>query len=431
MKPSKIVAGLEPEKTNELLQVLAYCIEKNATKKNDDVPPLLSIPKNKEKPAKQSNKTTTEKSKTDINAKSTRTTGKISSQPPPKEMDKAKNRRTEVTKPLTDKNAKPNDVKAKSKTKNKEPIKQKSIEKISRSNSEEKKTALTAHKEDILKSKDIVEEVAIDIPIQEQKSINGDITNSNDNSLPDGIVNINDMKPLDEFVAIIDEEAQIRRKEKLKNSGKHKQRRMSSTENGLEESNGDDSLKNTSNDENNPNLDNKPKSSKPTASHTRNTTAEANEKDKSKRPPYVRQPSTDLKNNVSRTSLRPPSVRPASARPAAPRRRDKIIEIVLQPDETIKLGEINIKMETFTADDDGENLIIIEDPTIPSEDILNSNKTSGDTYTTDGEEQGHLVQTILETQKEFSNITNDAVNGLQNKSESVWFNLSTVHLFIH
>lgn len=431
MKPSKIVAGLEPEKTNELLQVLAFCIEKNANKKNDDVPLSLSIPKNKEKPAKQSNKTTTEKSKTDNTTKTTRTTGKTSSQPPLKEMDKAKNRRTETTKPLTDKNAKPNDVKTKSKTKSKEPIKQKSIEKISRSNSEETKTALATSKEDILKSKEIVEEVAIEVPIQEPKSINGDVTNSNDNSLPDGIVNINDLKPLDEYAAIIDEEAQIRRKEKLRSSGKHKQRRMSSTENGLEESNGDDSLKNTSNDENNPNLDNKPKSSKPTASHTRNSTSEANEKDKNKRPPYVRQPSTDLKNNASRTSLRPPSVRPASARPAAPRRRDKNIEIVLQPDETIKLGEINIKMETFSVDDDGENLIIIEDPTIPSDDVLNSSKTSGDTYTADGEEQGHLVQTILETQKEFSNITNEAVNGLQNKSESVWFNLTTVRLFIH
>ncbi|KAL9899201.1 intraflagellar transport 54 [Glossina fuscipes fuscipes] len=107
-----------------------------------------------------------------------------------------------------------------------------------------------------------------------------------------------------------------------------------------------------------------------------------------------------------RTSLRPPSARPPSARPGAPRRRDKNIEIVLQPNDQIKLAGVNIKLETFgDLDDDGENLVIIENP-----DTQAIAQSLTDSYVEKGNEnaeqvdeaaqQGHLVQQILETQKE-------------------------------
>ncbi|XP_053659142.1 TRAF3-interacting protein 1 [Anopheles marshallii] len=122
-----------------------------------------------------------------------------------------------------------------------------------------------------------------------------------------------------------------------------------------------------------------------------------------------------------RTSLRPPSVRPPSARPGAPRRKEKNVEVILQPNETQKLGEINVKMEVFNSellDDDGENLIVIEDPSTVTDDIVYGRMTqdpSGATEETatqqllqsaeQEEQQGHLVQQILETQKEFSTHT--------------------------
>ncbi|XP_020811913.1 TRAF3-interacting protein 1 [Drosophila serrata] len=103
-------------------------------------------------------------------------------------------------------------------------------------------------------------------------------------------------------------------------------------------------------------------------------------------------------NQRPRTSLRPPSARPASARPGAPRRRN--VEIVLQPNDQIKMSGINVKLETFgDLDDDGENLVIIEDAN--SHDIVEGNKA--DDPSLEGQldaQQGRLVQQILETQKE-------------------------------
>ncbi|KAI8123087.1 hypothetical protein FF38_11636 [Lucilia cuprina] len=107
--------------------------------------------------------------------------------------------------------------------------------------------------------------------------------------------------------------------------------------------------------------------------------------------------------NRPRTSLRPPSARPPSARPGAPRRRDKNIEIILQPNDQIKMSGIQVKLETFgDLDDDGDNLVIIENPN--TKDITidqQTNLTESEKMMQDETlEQGHLVQQILETQKE-------------------------------
>jgi hypothetical protein len=145
------------------------------------------------------------------------------------------------------------------------------------------------------------------------------------------------------------------------------------------------------------------------------------------RPSYVRQPTEIDKTAIRpRTSLRPPSVRPPSARPAAPRRREKNIEIILQPEETVKLGAINVKMESFNTDldDDGDNLIIIEDPTVVQDNLTQDSGifSTGTNASSDlsGQQQGHLVQQILETQTQFSNM-NEAVTGEdgQRKTEIV------------
>lgn len=115
-------------------------------------------------------------------------------------------------------------------------------------------------------------------------------------------------------------------------------------------------------------------------------------------PPLTRQNSILSR---PRTSLRPPSARPPSARPGAPRRRDKSIEIILQPNETTKVAGINVKVESFNTEleDDGENLIIIENSNI-EEDILGNKHIDQMIIDDEEHQQGHLVQQILETQKE-------------------------------
>ncbi|XP_050317896.1 TRAF3-interacting protein 1 [Bactrocera neohumeralis] len=117
-----------------------------------------------------------------------------------------------------------------------------------------------------------------------------------------------------------------------------------------------------------------------------------------------RDSSTNNTSNRPRTSLRPPSARPASARPGAPRRRDRNVEIVLQPNDQVKLSGINVKLESFgDLDDDGENLVVIEDAnTVNIAESAKEMPSAEDTELGSNlEQQGHLVQQILETQKEF------------------------------
>ncbi|EDV48869.1 TRAF3-interacting protein 1 [Drosophila erecta] len=125
---------------------------------------------------------------------------------------------------------------------------------------------------------------------------------------------------------------------------------------------------------------------------------ETNSSEAKREVPLSRENSKDA-NQRPRTSLRPPSARPASARPGAPRRRN--VEIVLQPNDQIKMSGINVKLETFgDLDDDGENLVIIEDSA--SHDIVEG---GGEEPALEGQldAQGRLVQQILETQKELVN----------------------------
>ncbi|XP_013097428.2 TRAF3-interacting protein 1 [Stomoxys calcitrans] len=148
---------------------------------------------------------------------------------------------------------------------------------------------------------------------------------------------------------------------------------------------------------------------------------------------FTRENSKDLPNktNRPRTSLRPPSARPPSARPGAPRRRDRNIEIILQPNDQIKMSGIQVKLENFgDLDDDGENLVIIEnsDAANVEQEMMGALKTEAQTESEPMEQQGHLVQQILETQKELTQqkdfnqqIKNekDSVNGMVMKQTSM------------
>lgn len=85
--------------------------------------------------------------------------------------------------------------------------------------------------------------------------------------------------------------------------------------------------------------------------------------------------------------LRPPSVRPSSARPAAPRLRDKV-DTVVPPEQLVPLGKVHVIVEHAVSDnEDNEETVRLE---MPVEDVVQLAETSSIPV-----ERGHLVQQIL------------------------------------
>lgn len=110
-----------------------------------------------------------------------------------------------------------------------------------------------------------------------------------------------------------------------------------------------------------------------------------------------------------RTSLRPPSVRPASARPGAPRRRERNVEVFLPPSETAtgQVADSSANAFSLDLDDDGDTLIVIEDAALAisndDQSTIGAGTESGASIAlADSSVQGHLVQQILQTQKELA-----------------------------
>ncbi|XP_046740554.1 TRAF3-interacting protein 1 isoform X2 [Diprion similis] len=117
-----------------------------------------------------------------------------------------------------------------------------------------------------------------------------------------------------------------------------------------------------------------------------------------------------------KTSLRPPSARPMSARPAAPRLRSKT-EFILNEDITTPMGTVNVIVENFDTkeEDDVDNMVVME--TGGSGDSLNIDGLAR-TESQLSEEHGHLVAQILETQREL--INTDNVDVMPKKVEIEW-----------
>lgn len=96
-----------------------------------------------------------------------------------------------------------------------------------------------------------------------------------------------------------------------------------------------------------------------------------------------------------KTSLRPPSVRPSSARPGAPRLKDKN-DVILPQDELVPMGKVNVIIENYSAaeDQDNEETVVVEAPLDPAlqEPVVIPQKIEIDIPA----EKGHLVAQILE-----------------------------------
>lgn len=110
------------------------------------------------------------------------------------------------------------------------------------------------------------------------------------------------------------------------------------------------------------------------------------------------------------TALRSAAVRPVSARPSAPRRRDRNVKQIMNHESFMQEpieSKKSDKKDLISEFDDGENIIItdiIQDTTAATNDATASDAIA------DGK-QGHLVQQILETQTVFMNADNDGKRG--------------------
>lgn len=221
-----------------------------------------------------------------------------------------------------------------------------------------------------------------------------------------------------ELVDIIDQEAELRKQEKLeKKSARHKTRRKSSH---------DEEIISKANEQEDSSILNENMQQLKSVEDAEKKTATAGTNSITRNKSFILEDKGT--NSRPRTSLRPPSVRPASARPGAPRRRDKNIEIILQPEETVKMAGIAIKVNSLNEelDDDGENLIIIEDSMVNQDTfMMNFGNKTGSTHKTEestdeaSAQQGHLVQQILETQKELSKIELERDGDMDKKTELV------------
>lgn len=104
----------------------------------------------------------------------------------------------------------------------------------------------------------------------------------------------------------------------------------------------------------------------------------------------------------TRPALRSAAVRPISARPSAPRRRDRNVRQILHTESFIQepnsqQNNKSNKKNTIPEFDDADNIVITE--TIQDNiSLLDENVTSNGITTDIDGKQGHLVQQILETQ---------------------------------
>ncbi|CAD0203946.1 unnamed protein product [Chrysodeixis includens] len=99
--------------------------------------------------------------------------------------------------------------------------------------------------------------------------------------------------------------------------------------------------------------------------------------------------------------LRPASVRPSSSRPGAPRMREKVDNVVKDHGaDNLLLGKVNIIIENTQNEEEETSLIMIDQPEGSASTALDQQDVQ-----LSSTEHGHLVQQILDSQKELSHIT--------------------------
>lgn len=476
-RPSKIVAGHEPERTNELLQAIGRALDGASSSSaiignnNASAPAVATKDTGRKKPAAAvvdavpsktgttNNKLSTKKPSTksvstDLGKKSTKTVRNAET----KETKGAKaakgskatsvpSKETNVVRPT-----KPNPLKEKQASVEAKPV----VEIVDDVVDVTQPELVDAGAEDVGQS-----ETFVTILETQQNSITASASMLADAFQPT-VVNVQEMPttsdtsnivaddttattaPLikpgesNELIDVIDQEAELRRRERSARKTLRSERRKSSGHSSVVQPQPETSIVPSSVSDEHPPLSlviaDEPKliakSSSSSKKHRKSGPVLAaapavDHSDAAETSDTIAAPPTAVVR--PRTSLRPPSVRPASARPGAPRRRERNVEVVLPPDEQQTTGSSSSNVgasggaaDAFGVDldDDADNLIVIEDAAnVADEALMMMDHRMGDgadkammmqavdsvaITKDDAAAQGHLVQQILQTQKQFA-----------------------------
>ncbi|XP_050353944.1 TRAF3-interacting protein 1 isoform X2 [Nymphalis io] len=384
VKPSKIVAGQEPGKTNELLQCLAFALDKklssdeavklyketgnltiSSEKKGKDAPKLV---KKGIDTKKLSSKSTEKLVKIDKNPNKTkiRENSTIKKESPPKKT-------TSQTSKIINKKGQEKEIQElKSVTTN--------LNKINNSN-------VVELAEPTLDSVDT--DSKIDIHNIEISQENGSSTLSISN-----LENTNEANG--NYRSLVDEDVTISQ-DKVKVGSLDLTNEIGNAENN--DANKDDVHERVSN-----NHENEIFSIELNKNSSLNSNATTNNETICKQDNLnTSQVESEVKVSESKVvniPQRPNSVRrPSSSRPGAPRFRDKH-EIILSAVDNLVVGKVNIIVENTTHEEEEESSIVIVENT----DTSTNSQDQNDQMQMSSNQHGHLVQQILNAQKEFSEV---------------------------
>ncbi|EFA06251.1 TRAF3-interacting protein 1 isoform X1 [Tribolium castaneum] len=348
VRPSKIVAGLEPTETNILLQTIGKAIEKKVDS-SEYVKQLQSgeiindKTRKSKRPSDKNEKIKKTTSKTVINnEEKVRSTPKVKekhSNETPKSTDREKSKPKRTSKESRSKPAS-DDGKAKSKEK---PKKTKDTTKETSQKPSKESTEIPTTTAEIISPVDNIDEKQ-------------NLTETPESSVPE-TVNTNLSVPDEESIKTI-----IPQITETPEATEPRKRSASAS---------------------------RPKSARPKSGDLKEKTTQDEVKE------------TKTIQSRPKSSLRPPSVRPSSARPGAPRLRP---DSALPIKEVVPMGKINVIVESFDKDGDEEETVIIQSNSEAVEEQVES------TVEVSGGNQGHLVEQILEQINESDVKVNAAKN---------------------
>lgn len=316
VRPSKIVAGLEPTETNILLQTIGKAIERK-TDSSEYVKQLHSgqivnndkVKKSKKPSERNDNLKKSSKIIKDTHNGTTKIKEKQNSNETPKSTDRDKSKTKRTTK---DPKSKVGSDDGKTKTKEKEKTKKKEV------------TKEIVKKE----SKEKVEtpKPAVEIIPEKQTTAETNEIESTTRSYPD-----------EESVKTSTNLQNIEADANVTEATEPRKRSASAS---------------------------RPKSARPKSGDLKEKSLQDELKEVQARTVQSR----------PKSSLRPPSVRPSSARPGAPRLRP---DSALPIKEVVPMGKINVIVESFDKDDEEETVVIQSNPETVEEQVESITEVTG------------------------------------------------------
>ncbi|XP_046479147.1 TRAF3-interacting protein 1 isoform X3 [Neodiprion pinetum] len=427
VRPSKIIAGHEPTRTNELLQAIGKALDKKIS--SAEAIEHYKNSNGRSKGPVKSKLVAKDESKKPVSRQSSQSRKPVEKEKPPIDQKKkststSKNAPKEVKTRAENRREKLHEQEKENKAKNKGGDKKEKIVEIPSAESKEEKRPSSVRRQrrsvSVQPKEDPSSPRTLDSP--KTKPALSDSTNSPTHKMTESSLR-NTNSPIDKQVKSQQgnnqtEQPPDRISEPETRQSAEIRGKTSANDDGSRRSSHSDGRTKRSAEKNSAPLEgeSKPKSSagnKYTFEHPGSP------------PPKPAGPPDDSANTTivpettvvrPKTSLRPPSARPMSARPAAPRMRSKT-EFILNEDITTPMGTVNVIVENFDTkeEDDVDDMVVME--TGGSGDSLNIDGLAR-TESQLSEEHGHLVAQILETQREL--INTDNVDVMPKKVEIEW-----------